>query len=211
MTARRTNTKAREAATALRNETERTCVVCRAQREASGMVRLAVRAGGLVLAARGKERGVSVCLARACLEGLAPKVVSKVTGLPVSFELCTLLADLHAAAEARVLEMVGLARRTGTLVAGVDEVHGGEGGTVILAEDLAARGERRLPDGRRFVSGARLGHAAGMGYLGALRIPSGPLSEQAATWLSLWYESRPSGLDRGDDAGRFGSVSQASS
>jgi hypothetical protein len=101
-----------------------------------------------------------------------------------------LISDLHRIAEQRLLETVGLARRQGILDVGVERMSALDE-LVIVASDLAARSASQLGDGaRRFLQGTALGRAAGMGWVGAMRIAPGRLADQAAYWLALWYETR---------------------
>jgi hypothetical protein len=160
-----------------------------------------------------------VCVRRSCIERVDNAVLSRALKTQVApFEQALWRSTLSALAEKRVLEMVGLARRQGQLVVGVDDVvrvckalgqkdaqdeHQGldagsnlcdprldNEGVVIVALDLSERSKRRLPNGAVFVTSGRLGQAVGMGTVGAMQILPGRLAEQAAHWLAVWYETR---------------------
>jgi hypothetical protein len=104
-----------------------------------------------------------------------------------------LVTDLHGLAERRVLETVGLARRQHVLDVGVDKLPWNDS-DVILAADLSERSDAKFGDAnKRFIAGDALGRAAGMGWVGAMRIRPGSLADRAAYWLALWYETRPFG------------------
>ncbi len=142
-----------------------------------------------------------MCATRACLGALETRHVTRAFRRAVIVS-DTLLAETHALAERKVLELVGLARRQGTLKVGVDRLAGNDaaGAFVLFATDLSDRGQRRLA-GRAsaFLDAARLGQACGMGRVGALSIAPGALAKQAAYWRQVWYETAPSGEDEVDD------------
>jgi hypothetical protein len=142
-----------------------------------------------VLLGRGK-RGAYVCADAACLRRLHARTLSKALRSPVApVDTEKLLAGLHALAERRVLEIVGLARRMGALTCGVEKVGASARGVALAASDLAERSRRQLGDAvHDFVSSEALGRAAGVGRLGAARIEVDSLAKQAAYWLALWYE-----------------------
>ena len=104
--------------------------------------------------------------------------------------------------ERRVLEALGLARRVGILVTGTENVPTDDAdGVLLVANDLAERTTQKLSRGTVFASGATLGAATGTGYLGAAFIPgkSHHITNEAAYWLAVWYESRPAGSDRSSE------------
>lgn len=168
----------------------RSCVVCRRERSQDALVRVGQIDGHPIVGRPGRGRSAYVCVARACLENLSAAALSRGLRHAVQLDRVQFVEELHRLAERRVLEMVGLARRQGALVFGVDDVAGGSG-VVLVATDLSGRSRRDLGESARvFVDGATLGRAAGMGWLGAVRIDVKRLAEQAEYWLALWYESR---------------------
>ncbi|MBI5510281.1 MAG: DUF448 domain-containing protein [Deltaproteobacteria bacterium] len=194
----------------VRPEPARTCLVCRAEKPASSLVALTASGGQLSVGRVSRGRGAHVCATRACLEALDSRAASRAFGAAVEVSASAFVPALHRLAEAKVLEFIGLARRQGALGFGADNIATApaavEGGLILLASDLSERGQRHAPPGQVFLDGAAIGHAAGMGYLGAVRLAAGALSDQAAYWLSLWYETqipdRDAHVDHGsqDDA-----------
>lgn len=176
---------------ATRSEPKRRCVVCRAERSDSKLVRLGLMGGAVHPVTKSGGRGAHVCATRTCLEQITARHVARSLRGPVEqFAAASLIRDLHQLAERRFLETVGLARRQGILAVGVQQMSD-EGELVVVASDLAPRSFSQLGSGaRRFLGGAALGRAAGMGWVGVMRIAPGRLAEQAAYWLSLWYETR---------------------
>lgn len=184
----------------------RSCVVCRAVRPPEALVALGVIGNEVVLGARGGARGAHVCLDRECLETCGPKHLARAFRRAV--HVTTPLVELaHALAERKLYELVGLARRQGSLEIGVDrlealvdDAQAAAQGVWIVAADISERSRRRLGERvRLFGDAERLGRASGLGRVGALRIGPGALAKQAAYWLQLWYETAPSGTNEVDD------------
>jgi predicted RNA-binding protein YlxR (DUF448 family) len=186
----------------------RACVVCRAEKGTAELVRLSWHKGVVGLGRGDKGRGAHVCATRACLTQLSSHALTRAFKAATEIEVEVFLAQLHGVAQAKVLEAVGLARRQGALAYGVDELShapaASQGGLVLLAADLSERALRHAPEGSVFIDGAALGHAAGMGYLGAVRLAPGRLSDQAAYWISVWYESQSPGLGTRPGGGSAG-------
>lgn len=171
-------------------EAMRSCVVCRESKPQSSLLRLALVQGEIVAAAHG-GRGAYVCVARQCLQKL-PGALARALGEAVPpLDNSALLASLEEVARRRLLEKVGLARRTGVLTHGVERLANTGGSLVLVATDLSERSSRVFEARQPAVAdGAELGHAAGMGWVGAVGIAPGRLADEAAYWLALWYESR---------------------
>lgn len=175
---------------------DRTCVVCR---EPTGVsehpgLRLQLIEGQVVVSPpRLKGRGVWVCVKRACLEKLGARHLSRGFRKPLaSFAPEAWRGQVRALAERRVLETVGLARRSGQLEVGLDStLREGVDGVGWVANDLSPRSQRRAAHLPTFVEAARMGRAAGLGAVGAMKVRAGPLAERAALWLALWCETRP--------------------
>lgn len=169
---------------------ERTCVVTRRALPPEALLSLTL-IGTQVVAGRGpRGRGAYVSIERAVMGALDDRTLSRAfrTGVR-GFDVSEFLANTHAAAEKKVLERIGLARRSGTLQVGVESVSKlPTGAAVILASDLSARSAAKI-EGFQFVTGEALGAAAGMGWVGALAIPSHQLAQDASYWLRVWYES----------------------
>lgn len=172
---------------------ERTCIVCRQPRATLELVRLACTGGIVTPAVKGTGRGAWVCASSGCLEKVSAPVLARAFKHPVaSFSSDELFLQLELLAQRRVLEMIGLARRSHALRVGVDEIRpdAGDSGFVVLASDASERVCMQLPRGRTFVPSGELSKAAGLYNVYALSINPGPLALQAAYWLSMWYECR---------------------
>ncbi|MEM6531001.1 MAG: hypothetical protein AAF654_00190 [Myxococcota bacterium] len=147
--------------------------------------------GSTVVAGRGsKGRGAYVAVERDALRGLNDRVLSRAFRSGVSgFDVDEFLEQTHAAAERKVLERIGLARRSGGLVVGIEAVAKASAkATVILAADLSGRSAAKI-EGFEFLTGEALGASAGMGWIGALAIQPQQLAQDASYWLRVWYES----------------------
>jgi predicted RNA-binding protein YlxR (DUF448 family) len=176
-------------------ETEplRTCIVSREQLPADRLIRLSLVDGQLTVEDKGGGRGAYVSIARACLDELDQRALSRAFRQPVhTFDSAEFVARLHRVAYDRVLQTIGLARRMGVGVFGVERIQEHPGaGELLTATDLASRSQAKLDGGTAIATGAELGSAAGMGWLGAVRIPASHLAAEAAYWRSVWYETRP--------------------
>ncbi len=175
----------------------RMCVVCRRKAATDDFVQLKqVGLGAVVAEGPGGRSGRSayVCIALACLQKLHQKTLDRalknaVVGVPTG---AALLSHLHTLAQARLLSVLGLARRCGELLCGVDQVQRylpASTGFFVMADDLAPRSARKLADAAVFLNGQRLGQAVGMGSVGAMGVRPGRLARQAAYWFRLWYET----------------------
>ena len=141
----------------------RRCVAARASRPAATMIRFVVGPGDALvpdLAGRLPGRGYWLGADRRMVDGaVARNLFAKAARGRVTADPA--LADrLEALLAERCLELLGLARRAGELVAGFDQVvaalRGGQAALVLQARDGA-------PDGRRKVAGvaARAGGEGG--------------------------------------------------
>lgn len=175
-------------------EAMRLCVVCRESREVGALVQLK-------FADTGKQgRSAYVCVAKACLEKVHSKVVSRSLKGPVGALDGTMTQNaLRDLAQARLLALFGLARRCNDLVFGVEAVAEAaqkaatlqkDTGLWFVASDVAARSARKLQAAHVFLSSHELGAAVGMGAVGALGLTPGRLAKQAAYWLRVWYETQ---------------------
>jgi predicted RNA-binding protein YlxR (DUF448 family) len=175
------------------SEPARTCVVCGTARSASELLRLTREGGALSVRNRGGGRSAYVCVARGCVSALEERAVSRALrgacAVPSDF-----LAHVHTLAERRIYETLGLARRQGVLTLGADHEERARGdGLTVLAEDLSERTRAgALPSEFIFGTANELGRALGLARVGVVTVGPGRLSAQAAYWLRVWYESRPS-------------------
>ena len=172
----------------------RLCVVCRESREVGALVQLK-------FAEDGKHgRGAYACVAKACLEKVHSKLLSRALKGPVdAVDGTTTQNELHALAQSRLLALLGLARRCNDLIFGVEVVAEAaqrdatlqeDGGLWFVACDVALRSARKLQAAQVFLSSHELGAAVGMGAVGALGITPGRLAKQAAYWFRVWYETQ---------------------
>lgn len=188
----------------------RMCVVCRRKAATDDFVQLKqVGLGAVVAGGKNMRTGRSayVCIALPCLQKLHQKTLDRalkdaVVGVPTGDAL---LSHLQVLAQARLLSVLGLARRCGELICGVDQVQRylpESSGFFVIASDLAPRSARKLAAAAVFLEGERLGQAVGMGSVGAMGVRPGRLARQAAYWFRLWYETvsrlRPAEQDKLD-------------
>ena len=179
---------------------ERSCASCRQRRPAVQL-----------LCWRGASRRIYACIGQACLRRLP--------GLEQG-------PALRQLAEERILQLIGLARRSGQLACGLEatadslrraqtaaaemrqddeeEDEAGEAGRgrtspmpVILAcESLPAKRLAHLP-GAHIWPADKIERAAGLYEAVAVAIRPGRMATQAAYWLRLWYECAPQQATRG--------------
>ncbi len=124
----------------------RTCIGCRQERDQQDLIRFILSPANEVLVDyRGKlpGRGAYVCSCGECLQ-LAVKRhqfqrAFKDQGLQVSF--AQLKADLLAAIEQKIVNLLGMARKSGVLISGssmvLDGLVSGQLGVVVLAGDVS--------------------------------------------------------------------------
>jgi predicted RNA-binding protein YlxR (DUF448 family) len=175
-------------------EPERTCVVCRAAKPTTDLLRLARDNGVLVVRQKGAGRSAYVCVAEACLAALDDGAASRSFGAKTTVAP-ELVGQLHVLATQRVFEAIGLARRSGVLTLGADDVarlgdDDGEGVTLV-ASDVSLRNAAALPSAAVFATASELGRACGAARVGVMHIAPGRLASLADYWLRVCYESRP--------------------
>ena len=176
----------------------RRCVATRAPRPAERMIRFVVGPGDALtpdLAGRLPGRGMWVSADRTALaqalarNHFARAARSRVTADP------TLVEQVEAMLLRRCLDLVGLARRAGGLVAGFDQVadwlrHGGRCALVLSARDGSADGRRRIEALARGVpvldpfTRDELGAAVGRDEVVHAALAEGGLAEQLLKELS---------------------------
>ena len=182
---------------ATQNSPQRRCVVCASTFDADRLVRFSLLNGHIVIDKTENGRSAYVCNAAACLRALTPKHLARSQKTAVeSFDVAALIDDLHRLAERRTLETIGLARRSGAVDVGTDDVlralsADANAAGVVVAADLSASSLQRFPAHVRFISATALGAAAGMGRVGAMRITNNRLAGRLNFWLQLWHETHP--------------------
>ncbi|MCK5689041.1 DUF448 domain-containing protein [Myxococcota bacterium] len=174
---------------------ERSCIVCREQRKPAELLSLSFE-NNIVFPSKSKskhsKRGMWVCAEHKCLSGLSVQNLSKALRTKVSSDaLDGFMPALYAMAQERVLRALGLSRRSGDLMVGVERIsESSHSGFILTTQDLSERSRRQLEKSNGiFLNGEEVGRALGMGWIGAVRIPPGHLAKEAAYWLRLWYES----------------------
>ena len=180
----------------------RQCIVCRQSSSADDL--MPVRATGLeatnaAAASPTTGRRAYVCINKGCLAGLQSKMLGRALRTDASHaDLHDLEANLHSLSQKRLLELLGLARRHGDLLFGVDDLSElcrhepdlkEQGWVCIIASDLAERSRRKV-QADAFVSASEMGRALGMGSVGAMGIRPGRLAKRAAYWFGVWYETQ---------------------
>lgn len=181
-------------------------MVCRRAKPPVQLVQLQLARG---FSGSPKGRSAYVCIETPCLSRLHAKTVqralrprhdkaSATDALVTAADMAAISEHLHAMAQARALNALGLARRCGDLVVGIDQIEKRcENGVIrgcalcVTAADLAPRSASRMPGAVKFLQSCELGQALGMGAVGALAVRSGRLAKQAAYWLRVWYETTP--------------------
>lgn len=160
------------------------------------MLRLREHAGAVRLetAARG-GRGAWVCVRRDCLAGVDARGLSRALGRPVvTPPRDRWLEAVAQRAAQRIYEVLGLARRQGVLIVGQDRLAGEGSGCTVVAHDASTRSRAAAgADARVFGDVQELSRATGLNGAAILGIRPGSLAQQAAYWLSVWYESRAPG------------------
>ena len=146
------------------------------------------------LTGRPDGRHAYVCLDGDCLHQISSKALSRSFKAPQSgLNGKTFVPRVHELAERRLLETIGLARRSGTLATGTEAVLQGPPeanacAVILAASDLAERTERQAKRmcAETFLGSERLGKAAGMGRVGIMKFEPGRLADRAAYWLRVW-------------------------
>ena len=101
------------------------------------------------------------------------------------------LANLRLLAQKRVLECVGLARRSGQLLIGLDHIGKtrGKNALILCAEDLAEGSVKKCgADARQFCSGDELGKAVGRQWAGVVGFCDVRHRDRASFWWNLWEQ-----------------------
>lgn len=194
---------------------ERSCLVCRAPRETSELLRVTVLQGRLVFdraKKRGPGRGAHVCLESACLGGLDENRLSRAfrTSQSLAEPLEESLTRLKEIANRRIFESLGLARRSGKVELGTDRVaenlkkcmDGGRLGVALRATDLAVKTVNRLSDAWPVGTAEELGRAIGVGKAGAVWVPASRFASALKFWLQV---KRAASVEKLPDTTSYGS------
>ena len=174
----------------------RTCAGTRQRRDPSGMVRLVTDPQGcLAVDVRGKAPGRGVWIQaerQAFLEALSAKRVARtfkgrIQTLPEG-EGERLLANAVQQLEQSMLQLLGLARRSGELLVGMDAVSSAAGTSdfvLVMAEDVSPRSARKAEEAAhpeattiRFSSMGKLGSMLGRTDVGVLGLRRSTLAER---------------------------------
>lgn len=180
---------------------ERTCVVCRTQRRPGELLRIREREGIAYIEGPTSGRGAWVCVQQACIDALESRALSRALHRSVSLPAEGMREVVARIAEQRVYSVLGLARRQGVLIVGQDRVATEPAGCVLYADEASPRSrEAAGPDAKAFGTIAELSRATGLKGVAVLGIAPGSLAQQAAYWLTVWYETRARDSGRGRDA-----------
>ena len=176
-----------------RRQPVRTCVVCREPSRPEQLLELGLIGKDVVLTPVSKGRGAWVCATRACLEKLDSRSVSRAFKSAVSLDaLGDPVVFCRDLATRRVFEALGLARRQGLVVIGVDQTAAAlsrnEEGLALAASDLSERSTRQLEAATVIGTCESIGRAMGLKRAGAVWIPAGKLAERLAFWIGLIRE-----------------------
>jgi predicted RNA-binding protein YlxR (DUF448 family) len=150
-----------------------------------------------------------ICISAACLQQLSARHLAQGFKGACATTPQEVNLDVHALAEHKILLLLGLARRCGSLLHGVDKVAAlaqemaeytadepeaePPSAALFAACDLAPRSLRKLGGVGVFLESESLGAATGLQGVGAVAIVPGRLGLQAAYWFRVWYETlRPS-------------------
>ncbi|MDP7040995.1 MAG: DUF448 domain-containing protein [Myxococcota bacterium] len=170
----------------------RTCVVCRESSPAKELLGLKVLNQMLVADEKVAGRGAWVHLRAACLDGLELDLLEKALRTKIDFEnQKAWLTNLRLLAQKRVLECVGLARRSGKLLIGLDHIGKAKahGSLVLCADDLADGSIKKCgAHARQFCSGDELGKAVGRQWAGVVGFCDVRHRGRAFFWWNLWEQ-----------------------
>lgn len=185
----------------------RRCVATGQSHEEDGLLRFVAGPDGLILpdpGARAPGRGVWTLATRAAVE-LAARKGGFARGLKRAVSVPDGLADLaEGALERRVLDFLGLARRSGGIHIGSDQVasalRSGPVAWRIEASDGAADGRRKLDGLSRAwgaipvagcLSGTQMGMALGRDHVIHVALPLGPFAGRWAREIGRLAGFRP--------------------
>ncbi|RYF12320.1 MAG: hypothetical protein EOO40_01525 [Deltaproteobacteria bacterium] len=165
----------------------RSCAICRkraCKAELWPLKGVAALCDAAPLGGRSPRRGAHICLTAACLTDYLLRRGG-------ARQRAEAQARVHQVAQQRLLELLGLARRCGLLVHGVERVgQQSEELFVVVADDGAKRSQRRLAEAKVFVEARAMGDATGLPGVVALGIRPSRLCLQAASWFGVWYDTR---------------------
>jgi predicted RNA-binding protein YlxR (DUF448 family) len=172
---------------ALEAPSVRQCAVCREKLPAERMLQLGT--GVFEDGSVKRGRAAYVCIALSCLKGMQARALGKALKGPVDGPLPDeLIAEIHVLATSKIMGLIGLARRQGALVPGIERVKESLHplGLVLVAEDASPRTQRQLSEPTLFGTIESLAKATGLQALAVVGIQAGRLAMQAAYWLRVW-------------------------
>ncbi|MEZ4273065.1 MAG: YlxR family protein [Myxococcota bacterium] len=171
----------------------RLCLVCRQTAPQASLLRLCLTQGRVHLGKGAEGRSAYVCMTQTCLQGLNSGMLSRAFRKPVTlWDTEDFLSNAKTLALRRILENIGLARRSGALQIGSDRVFNNHthapGDVLLAAHDLSERGlgQAQRNGAQLLCDGATLGRACGLQRAGVVRISAGALAQRTAHWLQLW-------------------------
>lgn len=173
---------------------ERSCVVCRRRGEPAGFLRFVASPQGAVVfdpSARAPGRGAYTCATHRCVgEAVRRRAFPRALRADVSLpESGALTEQAHRVTHRKVLELLGLMRRSGSVALGAREVceRLAEGGLelVVVAEDHSPRSAADVARSAgkagvslaRFSTGEELGKALGRSVTGVVGAYPGRLGK----------------------------------
>ena len=174
----------------------RTCVVCRESVPTSELLGLKVIKHMLVVDQKAGGRGAYVHPSLSCLKGLEVGILERALRTRIDFENTHgWLSNLRNLAQKRILECIGLARRSGKLQVGLDDIskvarkNRQSTPLIFCADDLAEGSQKKC--GQKvhvFCSGNMLGEAVGRSWAGVVSICDVRQKERAFYWWNLWQQ-----------------------
>ena len=185
---------------------QRTCLGCRTALQKDALIRYALSPGGEVLADYRQKlpgRGAYTCINPECLgeaikRGQFERVFRGRCDRP-NFD--PLRASLLSQFEGRILNLLGMARKAGQIVAGSNQVlmaldRTGELAVILLARDISAGIAQKVEAKakhynvvyRRIVDKAILGQHVGREQRSVIGLQSGPLADALKTEIIRYEE-----------------------
>ena len=130
------------------NGPQRTCVACRESKQQDELVRYVVAPDGVLVVDyrhRLPGRGAYTCISTDCLNAAVEKnqFQRSFRGQCKTIDRDTLIKELHNALEQKIINLLGMGRKSGQVVSGSNAVMAGlrqgtDLGLVIVTEDISA-------------------------------------------------------------------------
>lgn len=185
---------------------QRTCLGCRGTLQKDALIRYALSPEGEVFADYRQKlpgRGAYTCISPACLgeairRGQFERVFRGRCDRP---EFDSLRASLLSQFEGRILNLLGMARKAGQIVAGSNQVlmaldRSGELAVILLARDISAGVAEKVESKAQYCNvvcrligdKATLGQQVGREQRSVIGLQSGPLAEALKTEIIRYEE-----------------------